>query len=129
MKVIIAGSRDYTDYEELVDTLYRNHCHPEHGLPIFKEVFSGEARGADTLGELWAESMGLPVHRFAALWKIHGRQAGYMRNMEMAVRADALVAFWDGRSKGTKHMIDIALQQGLDVHVYRIDTEANDGES
>jgi hypothetical protein len=71
------------------------------------EVVSGCARGADQLGERWADERGYPVKRFPADWHKHGKRAGYLRNEEMAGYATHLVAFWDGRSRGTKHMIDL----------------------
>ena len=119
MKVIIAGSRDYDDYEQFEETLYRNHCHPDSGSFFFSEVVSGGARGADRLGELFAVERDMPCTTFTPAWGRLGKRAGYVRNEEMASYADALIAFWDGESRGTKHMIDIALREGLDVHVYR----------
>lgn len=82
------------------------------------EVVSGCARGADTLGERWAHDNNIPVRRFPADWDTHGSRAGYLRNIQMAEYADALVAVWDGRSKGTGHMIDIARKRGLHIHVF-----------
>lgn len=106
MKLIIAGSRNFQDYEKLkagVENLT---------FPI-TEVISGNARGADQMGEWWAQQKEIQVRVFPANWSQHGKAAGYIRNKEMANQADALIAFWDGKSKGTKHMIDIALDKGL----------------
>lgn len=83
-------------------------------------VISGTARGADALGELWAAQNGIPIERFPADWNTHGRSAGYRRNAEMASNADALIALWDGTSKGTKGMIDLAKKRGLKVFVQYI---------
>ena len=52
-----------------------------------------------------------------ANWDTFGKRAGYIRNQEMANNADALVAFWDEESKGTRHMIEIAKKQNLAVRV------------
>ena len=68
-------------------------------------------------GEQYAKEHGYDVHYFPAEWKRYGKAAGYIRNTEMAKNADALVAFWDGASLGTKHMIATAEQLHLDVHV------------
>jgi hypothetical protein len=112
MKVIIAGGRDFDDYLTLnceIDFL-NNH--------YFKlEIVCGGARGADTLAENYAKQLGLPVKVFPADWDKHGKSAGYLRNQQMAEYADMLVAFWDGKSKGTKHMIDLALIHKLETHV------------
>lgn len=84
---------------------------------------SGTARGADKLGELYAERVGVHIYRFPADWDTYGKSAGYRRNAEMAKFASGennvgvLIAFWDGKSRGTKHMIDLAKRYGLKVHV------------
>jgi len=112
MRIIIAGGRDFDDYEllkEKCNWLLQHQPHPE--------IVSGEARGADNLGLVYAKEYGFPVHKFPANWKDLGRSAGYIRNKEMANFADALFAFWDGSSKGTKHMIKIARDKGLKVRV------------
>ena len=80
-------------------------------------VICGLARGADTLGNRYAEERGHTVQYFPADWKKYGRSAGYIRNAEMAQNADALAAFWDGKSLGTRHMIEAAKQYGLKVRV------------
>ena len=81
------------------------------------EIVCGKARGADSLGEQYAKERGIPVRYFPADWRTLGQSAGYQRNTQMAQYADALVAFWDGRSKGTKHMIDTAQRFKLDIRV------------
>lgn len=108
MKTIIAGSRNITDYN-LIKTTLQN-----LNITITK-VVSGTANGVDKLGEKYAEEFGLPIHPFPADWKKYGKSAGYVRNEEMANNAEALVAFWDGKSRGTKHMIDIARRKKLKV--------------
>jgi hypothetical protein len=114
MKVIIAGSRTFTDYDRL-----RSVC--DYMLQNQKEIeiVSGTAWGADTLGEKYAQERGYKVTRFPAEWSRFGRSAGYRRNEEMAGYADALIAFWDGQSRGTKHMMDLAVQHGLKVKICR----------
>lgn len=114
MRVIIAGGRGFDNYLEVVAAAQ------EWEYQIGKiEVVCGEARGADSLGKRWALKEGRTVHSFPADWDKHGKSAGYIRNTEMADFADGLIAFWDGKSKGTKNMIDIALQKGLLVKVVR----------
>jgi hypothetical protein len=80
-------------------------------------IISGAARGADRLGEKYAKERGYKVIRVPADWNRYGKSAGYIRNKEMAESSDALVAFWDGKSKGTKNMIDLAKEYGLKVRV------------
>ena len=114
MKVIIAGSRDFDDYEKLCgycDYLLQNKDDIE--------IVSGTARGADKLGERYAEERGYPVKRFAANWDKYGKRAGFIRNEDMAEHADALIAFWVDESRGTEHMIQIANDKKLQIRIYR----------
>jgi hypothetical protein len=89
----------------------------EDGLTLVTVVLSGTARGADTLGENWARRRDVPVERHPADWETHGKRAGFIRNALMVKKADMLVAFWDGKSKGTEHVIGIAKKAGLQVTV------------
>ena len=116
MKVIIAGGRDFKDYDLLTrkcDDILKEVDH------LDLEIVSGGARGADYLGELYAQVQSLPLKIFPADWDTHGKAAGPIRNTQMAEYADALIAFWDGRSRGTKHMIDTATKNNLNVRVVR----------
>ncbi len=113
MKVIIAGGRTVTDYKIAEQAIY------ESGFDI-TEVVSGGARGADRCGELFAQHGGLGLKVFPANWDKFGRGAGHIRNEEMAKYADALIAIWDGESKGTKNMIERATKLGLQVFVFRL---------
>ena len=99
MKLIIAGGRDFNKGEVLYKTLYGLE------LDIIDEVVCGDAKGADTLGAEWAHMKSIPVKHFPAEWDKYGKAAGFIRNAEMADYADFLLAFWDGKSKGTAHMI------------------------
>ena len=114
LKVIIAGGRDFIDYQLL--------CHKcdyfvANQAKIEFEIVSGRAKGADLLGERYAQGNGYSVKIFPANWDLHGKSAGYKRNIEMAEYADALIAFWDSGSRGTKHMIDTATRLGAKVRV------------
>lgn len=113
MKVIIAGSRTITN-QAAVDLAMEL-----SGFQV-TTVLSGTAKGVDLLGEAWAESRRIPIDRYPADWKQYGKRAGFLRNQEMAEDADALVAVWDGESKGTKHMIAIARFQGLKIFVHEV---------
>lgn len=120
LKVIIAGGRDFDDYELMQE--YMKVLSPD--LAFFggversgPEIVSGACRGADALGERYARDHNLPITRFPADWSAYGKSAGPRRNNQMADYADVLVAFWDGKSRGTKHMIDTARHSGLGVHI------------
>ena len=122
LRVIIAGSRDFNDYELLKKSAIEI-ITKKTMLPDLTRIISGGARGADTLGERFANEMGLEISRFIPDWDGLGKRAGYVRNAEMAKFAvednndGMLIAFWDGQSRGTKHMIDLAKRYGLEVHV------------
>jgi len=112
MKVIIAGSRNITDQDQVDEIIW--------GSPYkITEGVSGNARGVDTLGANWCIEQEIPVAHFPADWATHGKYAGYLRNEQMAKYADALIAVWDGESKGTKHMIDTMTKLNKPVYVYR----------
>lgn len=111
MKVIIAGSRSIEEDWILVD-----HCVRLSGYEI-TEVVSGGARGIDTSGEQFAIIRGIPFKRFPADWNSKGKSAGILRNIEMANYADALIAIWDGKSKGTLHMINDMVSKQKPVYV------------
>lgn len=115
MKVIIAGSRSFNDY-----SLLYNVCYFELSIYNNIEIVSGGARGADSLGEKFAHDNNYKLKVFPAKWDKYGKRAGYLRNREMAQYADVLIAFWDGESKGTKHMIDLAHKHDLKVIVKHI---------
>ena len=110
MKVIIAGSRGINDYAKVCDAAR------ESSFPISR-VLSGMARGVDTLAVRYATENGLARECFPAEWSKGGRGAGNRRNVQMAQNADALIAIWDGKSPGTKHMIDVAKAHGLRIFV------------
>lgn len=112
IKIIVAGGRDFSDYYLLIKKL----ASIIRGFPPEDiEIVSGGANGADKLGERFADDNGCKKRVFEADWDRWGKSAGYRRNVEMADYADACVVFWDGKSKGTKHMMDIAIKKGIPV--------------
>jgi YspA, cpYpsA-related SLOG family len=113
MKTIIAGGRTITDYS-LVSTALA-----ESGF-IPTEIVSGMAPGVDTLAVQYATQHNLPLKEFPANWSLYGRSAGPRRNRQMAEYADALIAVWDGESRGTKNMIEEATKRNLQVYVKRV---------
>ena len=122
-RVIIAGSRDFTDYRLLCqkcDAILSSKSQDSNIV-----IISGTARGADRLGEQYAAERGYQIERYPADWERDGKAAGYIRNKRMAENADALIAFWDGQSRGTKNMIAIARERNLEVRVvnYGVNTK------
>ena len=115
-RVIIEGCRDFDDYE-----LLKEKC--DYFLQDEKKedvvIISGHASGADALGERYAQERGFQLETFPADWKAHGRAAGPIRNARMASAANALIAFWDGKSRVTKNMIETAKNHNLKVVVVR----------
>lgn len=105
-RMIVAGGRDYSNQNVVnyyIDRV-KDVC-DSRGLNLV--IVCGMATGADTLGRNYAISNGLEVLEFPANWNRYGKSAGYIRNKEMGNIADSAIVFWDGRSKGSKLMIDI----------------------
>lgn len=126
IRIIIAGSRNFNDYDRLEYECSRMISSIRYKYLIDKnsiEIISGTANGADKLGEKFANSNNISVKKFPANWSKYGKRAGYIRNCEMADYATQdgcegfLFAFWDGKSKGTKMMIDIANKKGINILV------------
>lgn len=113
MRTIIAGSRTIINYQELLFAIASAGWKPT-------VVVSGCAKGADLLGEVWANSYQVPILRFPADWETNGKYAGILRNVQMAENAEALIALWDGVSTGTRHMIETAHEHGLQVFVRKV---------
>lgn len=122
MKVIIAGSRSLFNRPYLIG---RAVC--ESGFCDIVEVVSGAAPGIDALGEEWARLNDKPVRAFPADWTKYGLSAGPIRNNQMAQYADALIAIWDRKSRGTEHMINSMLKLRKPVFVLHVgNAGAND---
>lgn len=115
MRIIIAGSRTATE-EQVRDAI--EYC---DWVGFVSCVVSGGAKGADQVGEKWAKEKGLEISLFPADWEKYGKRAGPMRNKLMAENADGLIAVWDGKSRGTASMIELARGVGLRVFIFRTD--------
>jgi hypothetical protein len=126
-KLIVAGSRTFNDYDLLMDRTWQfiNRLKPRKIYPEDVQIVSGAQRtkfldergiwrpdkdyGADYLGERFSnQELGKPAKRFVANWETHGKRAGFIRNVKMGQEGDGLLAFWDGKSAGTKHMFEVA---------------------
>lgn len=123
--IIIAGSREFSDYNIVKKSL--------KNFLISKQtsdkptIICGMARGADMLGYRLAKEFKLPLKEFPADWSM-GKRAGYVRNEQMAKYAyengnGVLLAFWDGKSKGTKWMIELAKKYNLEIHIFNFEGE------
>lgn len=114
-RLIVAGGRDFNDYKLLSETLeyIGNVIYEAESVALV----SGMARGADALGYRYAKEHRIRCYEFPANWEGLGKRAGFMRNNEMGKFANALLVFWDGKSKGTKHMIDTMNQLNKPIHL------------
>ena len=120
MRVIVSGSRKITNPKALAAAIR------DSGFDITTLLHGACPYGVDKLADEWAAQNGFTnkdgtLERYPAKWRVRGkldRSAGFDRNMEMAENADALIAVWDQRSPGTKHMIEVAEAWGLKVHVH-----------
>lgn len=127
IKVIIAGGRDFSDISAVKKALCSD-------IPLLDDyissvisagesykitIVSGMARGADKAGYEAAKELHLKCYEFPADWNKYGKSAGFRRNAEMAQFADVLIAFWDGESRGTKHMIETMQRLNKPVHIVR----------
>lgn len=112
-KVIVAGTRTFNDYDLL-----------KYKLDIYLSnlsdicIVSGGSRGADHLGEIYSKERGYNLEVYPADWSL-GKKAGYIRNEEMAKIAQYLVVFWDGKSRGTYNMIELAKKYKLKIKMVR----------
>ena len=115
--VVVAGSRSFNNYRLLKDKLDKilDSKLTSHSV----QIISGRARGVDKMGEKYARERNISLKLFPANWDLHGKKAGYVRNMEMARAADAVIVFWDGKSPGTSHMIATAKKLNLPLRLIR----------
>lgn len=116
IKLLIAGSREYDDYEFLEKSVN------DLKTPI-ECIISGTARGADKLGERYATENNIDIMRFPADWNSYGKKAGYIRNEQMGKTCDLALIFWDGKSAGTRNMIYILNRLGKRYILYKYKTK------
>lgn len=129
-RIIVAGTREFNNFEMLNEVLegFISNMNKDSIT-----IVSGCARGADTLGEVFAENHNINLVKFPADWQKYGKEAGFIRNTEMAnyVTEEGshgiLFAFWDGKSNGTKDMINKAIMNDIEKHiiVYEVDENNN----
>lgn len=117
MYIVVGGCRTFNDYEQLSK-------HLDIILQPYKRtgtiILSGHCSGVDMLAERYAEKHGLTVERHPAEWARYGRAAGPIRNEQMVIQADCVIAFWDGVSRGTKSLISYAQKYNKELHIISI---------
>jgi len=110
MNIAVIGSRTFDDYDLLVKVL-------DPYLLSVTRIVSGGAKGADKLAEQYAKANNLDILVFVPDWQALGKRAGFLRNIKIIDNCDLVVAFWDGKSKGTRHSLDYALKTKKKVKV------------
>ena len=114
-RIVVAGCRDFNDYNIVSEYISRCISRIKNDYEL---VFvSGGCRGADMLGERFANENGYKIERHIANWKLYGRSAGPKRNKEMVEVSDYVICFWDGKSKGTKTTIEFAKRLKKELRV------------
>lgn len=115
MRLAVVGSRTFSDTKLAHKIL-------DEYKSLISQIVSGGAAGADTIGEKWAKSNNISTNIIYPEWDKYGKRAGYIRNMLIVDASDAILAFWDGKSKGTKHTIDYAMKLGKAVRIIEYET-------
>ena len=116
MKLAIVGSRDFKAVAFAVDKIYDFLVPHEHEENFC--VVSGGAKGIDSLGEACAKKLGIETLIIKPDWDTHGKKAGFLRNIDIIKNADFVLVFWDGKSKGSKHSIDLAIKMNKPLNIY-----------
>lgn len=115
VRIAIVGSRSFTNLGAVEAFVLQQYHQSE-----IVEVVSGGAYGADWLGKRFAEKYDIPYKELKPNWQRYGKQAGFLRNIEIVNLVDEVFAFWDGESKGTKHTIDIATENDKPCYIYNV---------
>ena len=123
-RLIIAGGRDFFDFNMLIEKCDKILCNVIKDDDYDITIISGGAKGADALGEKYCLGRGFDLEEFPADWDRHGKKAGFLRNQEMAdyaLQANkyGAVIFWNGESKGSKHMIDVCENKKIPFRIIR----------
>ena len=117
VRLIIAGSRDFDNYNLLEKACvnYLDTIIQDRNIKV--RIVSGCAKGADTLGELFARTFGYPIKKFPADWDKHGKAAGPIRNKQMAEYANTCIVFCRNKSRGSLNMVHQAMEEGISVNL------------
>ncbi len=117
-KIVVAGCRDFNNYD--IAKRYIDYCISDIRKKYEIVFVSGGCKGADMLGERYARENRMEIERYPAEWDKYGRAAGPMRNKIMAQVCDYVICFWDGKSRGTKTMIEYAKEFKKTIRIKRI---------
>mgnify|MGYP001809727201 CR=1 FL=1 len=117
MKVIVSGSRDFTNYS-LFEAMMFDVLKPSELANI--TILEGGCRGTDMMAREFAIKWGVKWVEFPADWEKHGQSAGPIRNAELVKEGEMLIAFINIRSKGTKDIITKATAAGLKTKIFTI---------
>jgi hypothetical protein len=109
MKVGVIGSRGFNDNEKLTQIMDE--------IEDVHLIVSGGAKGADLLGEKWANENGVETLIFKPNWSKYGKRAGFIRNEDIVKNSDYIIAFWDGNSKGTENSINLAKKLNIPIKI------------
>jgi hypothetical protein len=109
-RIAVVGSREYLNLEHVRQFIWE-----QERTTV---IVSGGALGVDTTATVTAQGYGMPTEVYLPDWNRYGRKAGAIRNAEIVAKADKVVAFWDGQSKGTKITIQMAKDAGKPVTVF-----------
>lgn len=112
MNLGIIGSRNFNNYRLLYKTILSL-----LKLNDIKNIISGGAKGADSLGEKFADDNKINKIIFYPEWNKYGKKAGYLRNINIVENSDYIIAFWNGKSKGTEHSINLAKKYNKKIKI------------
>lgn len=122
MKWVITGSRHITNLSKI--HLYLDELLKKYGKP---EVFiHGDCVGVDIIGGHWANINDIPVEKYPAEWSKYGKKAGPIRNQHMASlvsEQDLCIGIWNGKSRGTQHMLMTCESKGVPIELLKIEDE------
>lgn len=118
VRLLVAGSRDYYDYDEFSDIM--NFIHEKYNIA---EIVSGGARGADAFAERWAKENNIPIKIFKANWDTYGKSAGFIHNASMhdylsQFENRMCLCFWDGQSRGTAQNFNLCKNNNTKLVCY-----------
>lgn len=114
MRLAVVGSRSIVDFAVVLMAVQ------ESGFNDISLIVSGGASGVDSLAEAYAKAKGLECRVFKPDWTKYGKRAGFVRNALIVNECDALVAVWDGKSKGTMHSVALAQERGIPVFIKEV---------
>ena len=115
IRLAIVGSRSFSDSGKARDVIRK--LYDIRGISA-SAVVSGGAVGADALAEEYAASEGIPLIIHRADWNRYGRMAGHMRNSLIIRDAEAVLAFWDMKSPGTRDDVEKASAIRMPIFIY-----------